>query len=119
MHKCPAGKCPAGKCPAGSSSLLHLHAGLRNIHHRGDRGGELLASVNEAAALAAVAARDDGQGDDDEDAYGDSCDATFIEDAAVIRGTAGAADVDRVIGGSAPLLVVFPGEPAAFSLVHI
>ena len=79
----------------------------------------MLASVIEAAALAAVAARDDGQGDDDEDAYGDSCDATFIEDAAVIRGTAGAADVDLEKGVSAPLLVVFPGEPAAFCLVDI
>ena len=83
------------------------------------RGRVLDASVIEAAALAAVAARDDGQGDGEEDAYGDSCDATFIEDAAVIRGTAGAADVNLEKGGSAPLLVVLLGEPTAFSLVDI
>ena len=79
----------------------------------------MVASVMEAAALAAVAARDDGQGDGEEDAYGDSCDATFLEDAAVFRGTGGAADFVLDKWGSAPLLVVFPGEPVATSIVDI
>jgi hypothetical protein len=56
----------------------------------------LLPSVLEAAALAEVAERGAGQGDGEDCCvgYGDSCDATFIEKAAVSRGIAGAADFD-------------------------
>ena len=95
--------------------LLHLHARLRNMHHS---GRVLVLSVLEAAALAAVAARGAAQGDGEDDAYGDSCDEAFVEDAAVIRG-AGAADFFLDDGVYAPPLVVFLVGYAACAVVVV
>ena len=72
----------------------------------------------EAAALAAVAARDAAQDDGDDDSYGDSCDEAFIVGAAVIKG-AGAADFLVSQGVIAPPLVVLLAEKAAMSHVDV
>ena len=72
----------------------------------------------EAAALAAVAARDAEQDVGDDDSYDDSCDEAFIVGAAVIKG-AGAADFLVSQGVIAPPLVVLLAEKAAMSHVDV
>ena len=75
-------------------------------------------SVLEATALATITARNAAQGDGEDDAYGDSCDEAFIDEAAVIRG-AGTADFVRAQRVFAPPLFVFLAEKAALARVVV
>ena len=90
-----------------------------SVHPPSHREDFIFLVLLEALAAAVVAARDDAQGDGDDDSYSYSCDEfRIVEEAAVIRG-AGAADFLVSRGVIAPPLVVLLADIAAISRVEV